>query len=79
MDFEIIDENRDKEIIAVGRNIRNLKRLQKQYGRGRWRKIKGITTVRLKDDTICTAEVHWYEASGIGRKEFKLKFLLHDD
>jgi hypothetical protein len=44
MDFEIIDEITDKEIIAVGRKIRNLKRLQKQYGRGRWRKIKGITT-----------------------------------
>ena len=79
MDFEILGEITEIETIAVGRNIRNLARLRKRYGSGRWRKLKGITTVRLNDDTIHKAEVHWYEAHGIGRKEFKLKFPLLDE
>lgn len=66
------------EVIAVGRSIRDLARIRKQYGKGRWRKLKGITTVRLKDNTIHTAEIHCYEAHGIGKKEFKLKFRLID-
>ena len=56
----------------------NLGRLRKRYGKGRWRKRKGFATVRLDDGTIHTAEVHWYEAHGIGRKEFKIKFPLLD-
>jgi hypothetical protein len=79
MDFEILGEITEIETIAVGRNIRNLARLRKRYGSGRWRKLKGIATIRLNDDTIHKAEVHWYEAHGIGRKEFKLKFLLLDE
>jgi hypothetical protein len=78
MDFEIIGKIADIETIAVGRSIRDLARLRKRYGRGRWRKMKGFATVRLEDGTIHTAELHWYEAHGIGRKEFKVKFPLID-
>ncbi len=78
MDFEIIGEIEAAETIAVGPRIRDRARLRKQYGRGRWRKRKGIAMVRLLDGTIHTAEVHWYEAHGIGKREFKLKFPLLD-
>jgi len=61
------------ETIAVGSSIRDLRRLVKVYGEGRWRKVKGITTVRLMDGSLRKAEVHWYEAHGIGKKEIKLK------
>ena len=64
------------ETIAVGREIRILKRLQRQYGRGRWRKLKGIAQVRLADGTRALAELHWYEAHGIGRRELKVKRLI---
>ena len=78
MDFEIVGDITAIEPIAVGRGIRDRRRLQKLYGKGRWRKLRGIATVRLMDDTIHTAEVHWYEAHGIGRREFKLKLPLLD-
>ena len=64
------------ETIAVGREIRILKRLQRQYGRGRWRKLKGTARIRLADGSLALAEVHWYEAHGIGRREMKLKRLI---
>jgi hypothetical protein len=73
MDFEIVGAVSDIEVIAVGKSIRELKRLKKAYGAGRWRKLKGIATVRLSDGTMCKAEVHWYEAHGIGKRETKLK------
>ena len=66
------------ERIAEGRGIPYRKRLQWVYGKGRWRKLRGVATVRLADGTIHTAEVHWYEAHGIGRKELKLKLPLLD-
>ena len=78
MDFEITGKITDIETIATGRSIRDLARLRKRFGRGRWRKMKGFATVRLEDGTIHTAEVHWYEAHGIGRKEFKIKLPLID-
>ena len=78
MDFELIDEIRDILPIAVGRGVRELARLRRRYGKGRWRKLKGIARVRLIDGTIHTAEVHWYEAHGIGRKELKIKSPLLD-
>ena len=78
MDFELIGEIRDIQPIAVGRGVRGLARLRRRYGRGRWRKLKGIGRVRLIDGTIHTAEVHWYESHGIGRKELKIKFPLLD-
>ncbi len=76
MYFEILGEISEIETFARGRGIRELARLRKVYGRGRWRKRKGAARVRLSDGSICMAEVHWYEAVGIGRKEFKIKSLL---
>ena len=64
------------ETIAIGSGIREVGRLRKLYGRGRWRKRKGVARVRLEDGTVCLAEVHWYEATGIGKKEFKIKYFL---
>ncbi len=72
MDFEIIGNITEIEVVAVGSKIRDLARLRKHYGKGRWRKLKGIATVRLIDDTIHTAEVHWYEAHGVGQFEHKI-------
>jgi hypothetical protein len=76
LNFEILGEIYDIEIIAINRSIRELDRLQKNYGSGRWRKLKGIATIQLEDGTVCTAEIHWYEAQGIGQKEFKIKYIL---
>jgi hypothetical protein len=76
MYFEIQGEISDIETFATGSRIREIARLRKTYGPGRWRKRKGIARVRLADGTIHSAEVHWYEAAGIGRKEYKIKQLL---
>jgi hypothetical protein len=73
MYFEIVGDVTHVETFATGSSIRELPRLRKFYGRGRWRKRKGIARVRLSDRTVRLAEVHWYEAHGIGRKEFKIK------
>jgi len=78
MDFEILGELRDVVVIATGTGIRDRARLRKTYGRGRWRKLKAVASVRLPDGTIRLAEIHWYEAHGIGKKEFKLKFPFLD-
>ncbi len=75
-EVEVISEITDIETIAVGRSIREFDRLQRMYGRGRWRKLKGVATVRLPDDTIHIAEIHWYEAHGVGRYDFKVKRVL---
>jgi hypothetical protein len=76
MYFEIIGEIENIETIAVGGKIRDIIRLRKQYGDGRWRKLKGIAKVRLESGKICKSELHWYEAYGIGRKKMKIKRLL---
>lgn len=76
MDFEVVGSITEIETIAVASSIRDLPRLRKFYGSGRWRKLKGIAAVRLPDGAVCRAEVHWYEAHGIGRKEMKIKRLL---
>ena len=76
MNFEIISDITEIEAIAVGRAIRDLRRLQRQYGKGRWRKLKGIAQVRLRSGRIRLAELHWYEAHGIGKKELKRKRYL---
>jgi hypothetical protein len=76
MNFEIIGNITDVETIAVGTSIRELARLRRAYGSGRWRKLKGVATVRLADESVCKAEVHWYEAHGKGRTEMKIKRLL---
>ena len=74
--FEIISEITAIEVIAVGNAIKDLSRLRKQYGEARWRKLKGIAMIRLKDGRLRRAEIHWYEAHGIGKKEFKRKGYL---
>lgn len=74
--FEIIDEITDIEVIAIGNSIRDLPRLRKLYGDGRWRKMKGIATIQLSNGRVRKAEIHWYEAHGIGRKEYKRKRYL---
>ena len=76
MRFEILGNISAVETFATGSKIRELARLRRIYGRGRWRKRKGIARVRLRDGSIHLVEVHWYEAAGIGRKEFKIKHLL---
>ena len=76
MYFEIIGDIEEIETIAIGGNIRDIMRIQNQYGPGRWRKIKGIAEVRLENGKVCKAELHWYEAHGIGRKKIKIKKLL---
>lgn len=78
MEFEIISEITAIDQIAVNRSIREVARLKKLYGVGRWRKLKGIAKVRFANGMTCTAEIHWYEAHGIGRKEFKVKHILEE-
>ncbi len=73
MDFELVDDLTDVETIVTGRRIRELPRLRRLYGNGRWRKMKGVARIRLRDGRIRLAELHWYEAHGIGKKEFKRK------
>jgi len=74
--LEIIGEIENIEEIAVGGRIRDIMRIQKQYGPGRWRKLKGFAMVRLQSGKIRKAELHWYEAHGIGKKKIKIKSLL---
>ena len=73
MQFEVLGEIRHAEVIASGYGVRDRRRLNREYGTGKWRKMKGVATVRLSDGTICQAELHWYEAHGIGKKELKFK------
>lgn len=76
MQFEILGEITEVETFASGSGIREIARLRRIYGRGRWRKRKGIARVRLSNGSTQLAEIHWYEAAGIGRKELKIKNLL---
>ena len=74
--FELLGEIENVETFATGRGIRELSRLNRIYGRGRWRKRKGTATIKLPDGTERVVELHWYEATGIGRKELKIKRYL---
>jgi hypothetical protein len=76
MVFEIVGEITEVEIIAAGPGIRVLRYLQKAYGRGRWRKLKGTATVRLPNGTLRQVELHWYEAHGKGKRDIKIKHYL---
>ena len=76
MEFEILGEIRDIETIATGRGVYIRRFLERTYGKGRWRKIKGMATVRFGDGTTCEAEIHGFEAHGIGRKDFKIKRVI---
>jgi hypothetical protein len=79
MYFEIVGEITEVEMIAARLSIRRLAFLQARYGKGRWRKLKGTAHIRLADGRLYRAEVHWYEAHGIGRKGFKIKRILDRD
>ncbi len=76
MEFTILGEVRDIETIAVGRGVYIRRWLERTHGKGRWRKMKGMATVQLADGVFCEAEIHWYEAHGVGRKEFKTKRVI---
>jgi len=76
MNFEIIGEISETEVIASAKTIRDRARLQKLYGKGRWRKLKGVAFVLLNNGRMRKAELHWYEAHGIGKKEIKRKRYL---
>ena len=75
-DFEVIGRIEQIQLIAMGNRIREIDRLRKAFGAGRWRKLKGIALVRFEDGTIHRVELHWYEAHGIGRKKLKIKEYL---
>lgn len=76
MEFEVVGEIRAIETIATGRAIYILDRLNRLYGKGNWRKLKGIAAIRLPDGTITEAEIHWFEAHGIGKRRMKIKRLI---
>jgi hypothetical protein len=76
VDFEILDRIYEIETFAVASRISDLRRLRRAYGLGHWRKCKGVARVKLQDGAIRRAELHWYEATGIGRYEFKIKRYL---
>ena len=78
MHFEILGEISNVETIAAGRGIRTLTEIRERYGPGRWRKLKGVATVRLVSGRVRRAEVHWYEAHGVGKQGFKIKRFLDD-
>lgn len=75
-ELEILGEIAGVQVIATGSSIRDLARLRRRYGQGRWRKLKGYAVVRLPDESVWRAEVHWYEAHGIGKRDIKVKRLL---
>ena len=76
MDFDLVGDITSIETIAAGRGIRDLPRLRRLYGKGYWRKMKGSATIRLRNGRTRLAELHWYEAHGIGKKELKRKRYL---
>lgn len=76
MFFKIVGKIENIEVISKGRGIRDLRRIRKMYGKGKWRKLKGIATIKLENGKIKIAELHWYEAHGIGKKEIKRKRYL---
>lgn len=77
MKFKIVSTLSGIKVISTGRKIKELKRLNKIYGQGRWRKLKGNATIELEDGSKYLAEIHWYEAHGIGKKEYKIKKFLN--
>ena len=76
MDFEFVGDLTDIEVIAVNSSIRELEGLREKYGGRRWRKLKGVALVRLESGSMRLAEVHWYEAHGVGKRKMKIKYFL---
>lgn len=74
--FEIIGKISEVETIAVGTSIREISQLRENYGQGRWRKLKGVARIKLENGKIRLAELHWYEAHGIGKRKIKIKGFL---
>jgi len=74
--FDIVGQISEIKTIAIGSSIREIKILREQFGRGRWRKLKGIAQVKLQNGRIRLAELHWYEAHGIGKRKMKIKTFL---
>ncbi|MFH7243227.1 MAG: hypothetical protein ACHWZW_10305 [Spirulina sp.] len=75
-DFELISKLTDIEVIAVNLSIRELRRLKDEFGGRRWRKLKGTGLVQFSNGEVCQAELHWYEAHGVGRRKMKVKRIL---
>ena len=73
MSLEVVGAITDITTIAAGTGVRVRRMLVKQFGRGRWRKLKGIARVRLEDGSVRLAELHWFEAHGVGRKKMRIK------
>ena len=78
IDFKLVSEITEIEIIAVNKSIRDLARLNRIHGKGRWRKLKGVANVELPSGRMRLAEVHLYEAHGSGKKEMKIKLPFLD-
>jgi len=78
MKFELVGPIEDTTAIASGPGIRIQSFLRKAYGSARWRKMKGIATIRLPNQTTRRVELHWYEAHGIGRRDLKIKRYLDE-
>jgi hypothetical protein len=76
VDFEIIGEITAIETIATGRGVYARRYLNRVYGRGHWRKMKGVALVHTSNGPLRHAEVHWYEAHGIGKRDVKIKRYL---
>ena len=76
MDFEVVGPIRSVETIAAGQGIRILDRLIREFGHGNWLKRKGVATIRLQSGELVDAEIHWYEAHGIGKRKMKIKRFL---
>jgi len=74
--FELIGDLSNIEVIAVNLSIRELQRLKDAFGGRRWRKLKGVGLVRFPNGEVRRAEIHWYEAHGIGRRKMKVKRVL---
>ncbi len=77
MKFKIVGSIDKIKVVASGKNIKELRRLKKVYGEGRWRKLKGNATIELENGSKYLVEIHWYEAHGIGKKEFKIKKFIN--
>ena len=76
MHFRVLGSIAHIKTVAIGAAIREIARLRRRYGRARWRKRKGVARIQLEDGTVRLAELHWYEATGVGRREVKLKRYL---
>jgi hypothetical protein len=78
VDFEVTGAIINPVTIAAGSAVRDRRRLRREYGGRRWLKRKGLATVRLPDGRVLIAEIHWYEAHGIGKREIKVKRLFEE-